>query len=110
MSSIWRSRAAISGGNGRRRAFMRGLWRRGSSPTGAPTRSDRLVAETVAVGLEGADRLLRFVRERHEPVLLRRAGEQRALDRDRIEGEVVERGDPARIGAPRPHEQVAEEA
>ena len=28
---------------------------------------------------------------------------------DRVQREVVERGDPARIGRPRPHEQVAEE-
>ena len=36
-------------------------------------------------------------------------GEQLDLDLDRVEREVVERRHPARVGAPRPHAQVAEE-
>ena len=36
-------------------------------------------------------------------------GKQRRLHDDRIEREVVERGDPARVRAPRPHREVPEE-
>ena len=52
---------------------------------------------------------LRLVRQDDDPVLVGGLREQLGLLRDRVEREVVERGHPARVGAPRPHEQVAEE-
>ena len=58
---------------------------------------------------EPADRVLALVRQDDRPVLVGGLGEQLGLDLDRVEREVVERGHPARVRAPRPHAQVAEE-
>ena len=74
--------------------------RRPAAHPGARSRSDRLVAEAVAVADQAADRVLRLVREHDHPVLVGGLGEQLGLADDRVEREVVERGHPARVGAP----------
>src|SRR6476469_10444092 len=68
-----------------------------------------LVLEPVAITDEPADRNPGLVRQRDRPALVGGLCEQRALDLDRIEREVVERGHPARVRRPRPHAEVAEE-
>src|SRR3990172_1785566 len=54
--------------------------------------------------------MARLVRKDDRPGLLRRLAEERRLDLDRGQRKVVERRHPARVGAPRAHAQVTEEA
>src|SRR5258705_4841959 len=80
-----------------------------SGPHSAGCESGTLVAEPVAVADQSADRPVDLVRQRDDPVLVGRPGEKRALDRDGVEREIVERRHPARVGRPRPHAEVTEE-
>src|SRR6185295_12412303 len=69
----------------------------------------RLEPIPVPIGGEAADRRQRLVAQGDQPVVRGGAGEELALGLDRVQWEVVERRDPARVRAPRPHPEVAEE-
>src|SRR6266404_5134718 len=98
---------ARSRGNPRRASAWRPF--RMSGPHSARAASGALVAEPVAVANEPADRPVDLVRQRDDPAIIGRLGEERALDGDRVEREVIERRHPARVRRPGPHAQVAEE-
>src|SRR6478672_11853865 len=71
--------------------------------------SDRVEPVAVPVRREAADRRHGLVAQGNQPAVRGRPGEQLAFDLDRVEREVVEGGDPARVRAPRAHAEVAEE-
>src|SRR5262245_17437156 len=69
----------------------------------------RLELVAFAIRCQTSDRRYRLVAQRDQPAVRRGAREQLTLDLDGIEREVVEGRDPARVRAPRPHPEVAEE-
>ena len=66
-------------------------------------------SKRVPVADHAADRVLGLVREHDDPPSSAACAKSSALRCDRVEREVVERRDPARVRGPRPHEEVTEE-
>src|SRR4051794_23289814 len=69
----------------------------------------RLEPVAIPIRRETADGGHRLVAQGDQPAVRRGPGEELALHLDGVEREVVERRDPARVRAPGPHPEIAEE-